>query len=221
MIDLRKVFRLNSLIFTILVVFLVSSACSNPSGSKPETYSLGDTGPGGGIIFYVHPDPDGFPVQGYSGSAGSFDGYTAYYLEAAPSDFSAKWGDSGTEITNGVSTSKVKPPSFASTIGNGRKDTKLIVQHMTGEGISDTAAQSANALQTGDKDDWFLPSLGELDLLYQNRAYVENLDMSTTIFYWSSVQCDMHIAWVQQFFNGNQEFATKNGTGTFRAIRAF
>ena len=46
------------------------------------TYGLGDTDPGGGIIFYV--SEEGFTAEGYSGSTGSFGTYTAHYLEAAP-----------------------------------------------------------------------------------------------------------------------------------------
>ena len=69
----------------------------NRDGCSGGLAAIGDTGPAGGIIFYVV--TSGFAVQGYEGASGSFEGYTAYYLEAAPADESnSQWGAHGTLI---------------------------------------------------------------------------------------------------------------------------
>jgi hypothetical protein len=51
-------------------------------------------------------------------------------------------------------------------VGSGRSNTALIVKQCG----SDTAAGAAAGYRGGGMDDWFLPSKGELDALYQQRT---------------------------------------------------
>ena len=206
----------NKLLLTIAIIALIgfSATACDPGGDDEVIYELGDTGPGGGIIFYR--DLSGFTVQGYSGGAGSFESYTARYLEAAPSNSgTAQWGASETLISN-VTTFTSTSHTDASTIGNGRKDTRIIVNALTSE--TDRAAQLAAAYQGGEKNDWFLPSLGELNLLYINRDYVGNLGTSV---YWSSSQYGSEFVWVRDFSGGPQDNGLKNESYYVRPIRAF
>ena len=188
--------------------------------------ALGDRGPGGGFIFYVA--PASFTVQEYSGGTGSFTSYQACYLEAAPTDSGiAQWGpwsqaDYDALVIAGLttwSTYDAKDAGLQGSIGSGRKDTKIIVNHL-GANESGRAAQLAAAYQGGGYNDWFLPSFGELNLLYENRAHVGNLMILYR--YWSSSQYDRRSAWYVVFgFDGYHHVAVKEATLYFHAIRAF
>jgi uncharacterized repeat protein (TIGR02543 family) len=163
--------------------------------------TIGDTGPGGGKIFYYN--PAGFTVQ----MADPAQNYTAHYLEAAPNDMATTltWGSSSYTSTN----------STAEGIGEGRKNTALIL-------ATDANAPAAKACADavyGGKTDWFLPSKDELNQLYVNRTSVGNMG---TVYYWSSSQFTIYLAWLQRFSDGNQN---NNGdefsTNSVRAVRAF
>ena len=171
-------------------------------------YSLGETGPGGGKIFYVF--AGGFTMTDNS--------QVCHYLEAAPSDQSTgtPWGGHGTTIT-GITTFTSKTDPNAIMIGNGRKDTQLIVDYLrdnTGE--TGRAAQLCKSYTGGGCTDWFLPSCGELYQLYSSS--VGNM---TTDWYWSSSQYDGNYAWYQRFNLGYQGNLSKNVALYVRAIRAF
>jgi len=67
-------------IFLLLAWMLILIACGGGAGSTATpVYNLGDTGPGGGKIFYVN--PSGFTLYRTATDA---TGITAHYLEAAP-----------------------------------------------------------------------------------------------------------------------------------------
>ncbi|MDR0584510.1 MAG: hypothetical protein LBG57_09210 [Treponema sp.] len=104
------------------------------------SYSVGDTGPGGGKIFYV--SPAGF----------TSNGVTCHYLEATVSDLGpAEWGANGTAI------------------GTGYTNTQTIITALSsGTPESGRAAQLAAAYNGGGFTDWFLPSQDELQELYQS-----------------------------------------------------
>jgi hypothetical protein len=112
------------------------------SSSAPVTYAIGDTGPAGGIVFYVY--------------AGGLHG-----LEAAPADQSmdALWGCYGTVIAGADGTA----------VGTGAQNTADILAGCPGSG---EAAEIADDYTLNGYDDWFLPSKDELNLLYQQKDVV-------------------------------------------------
>ena len=181
--------------------------------------SLGDIGPGGGIIFYV--DPSGFTVEGYTGETGSYPSYTAYYLEVAPVDSSAsaQWGYYNSELISGITTFTSNTSEDFNKIGNGRKDTLTIVAYLANTTETGRAAQLAAAEASGGKNDWFLPSCGELNLLYEQRN-LPGIGI-TSGRYWSSSQYDYIMARIQYFSDGIRFNDMKQGTNRVRAIRAF
>jgi hypothetical protein len=61
---------------------------SAPTSATAKVYSVGDVGPGGGIVFYVHP-------TGTFTSIGSDGGLNCKYLEAAPADLEAYVNNGG------------------------------------------------------------------------------------------------------------------------------
>ena len=186
----------------------------------PMTYNIGEVGPGGGIIFYVN--SSGFNVEGYSGAEGAFASYTAHYLEAAPSNSStsAQWGASGTLIP-GVTTFTSNTDPLANKIGNGRKDTLTIAAYLDANtDETGRAAQLAAAAAFNGQNDWFLPSSGELNLLYGQRN-LQDIGIVSDIF-WSSSQGNTgYEAWYQSFGNGTRGYTGKNYVNQTRAIRAF
>jgi len=129
-------------------------------------YHVGDTGPAGGIVFY-----DKGEIS---------DGWR--YLEAAPADLGMLiWGIKGANV---VTSAKV---------GEGKKNSQTITASLAG---TQYAAMTANIgapacidyLYRG-YEGWFMPSLGELRLLYKNLADKDLGGFSDT-WYWSSTQHD-------------------------------
>ena len=151
-------------VFVVLAMIfaMVFGACGEAGGEGefgPQddgvNYKVGDKGPGGGIIFYVHPDPAGFTVEGHESFGSS---YPARYLEAAPEDSGiAYWQNSDTVII-GVTTFTSSSHEDYNKIGNGRKDTLTIVEYLATVSDTGRAAQVAAASAFGGQDDWFLPS---------------------------------------------------------------
>jgi len=190
------------------------------------TVGIGDTGPAGGIIFYVV--DDGFTVQGYgsSGDNGYFAEYTAYYLEAAPANETSSIWQSASDntIIEGVTTFTSVGQNNTLTIGVGRKDTQTIVNSTAFAALTNTAAQRCANKTLNGFTDWFLPSLGELNEFYKlkGQAGVPQTGIPTTGWLWSSSQGNKDAAWLQDFVNGTQHFSNKiSSGGGVRAIRAF
>jgi hypothetical protein len=213
----------------------------------------GQRGPGGGIIFYHN--HKGFTVQGYGspGQPGYFATYTAYYLEVAPANerYGLEWGnfatpeDMGGGITVIDSNNKnelANPASPArNAIGNGRRDTQIIVAFHTRVGMrlkmpeQSYAAKVCADKRLGGFSDWFLPSLGELRLLYKARGQasgiLSNAPRDGKYKFWSSTSGDgSGGAWYQSFFEVGYDPApglnARNANATMerfytRAIRAF
>ncbi len=132
-------------------------------------YNIGDTGPGGGIIFYKS-------VYGFTFFTSSDDsiGVKAHYLEAAPTDMGAENGG----LSYHYQWPGKKSNRFTVTnifIGYGKKNTELI-----------EAGKHLN-LTINDKIDWFIPSYYECVELYNQQAIIGNLTGSE---YWTSSRYD-------------------------------
>jgi len=194
-------------------------------GQVIQLYNIGDTGPAGGIIFYY--DPKGFTVQGYGnpGDHGYFPTYTAYYLEVAPADEgNAQWGDSQTLIGEGITTGSLN--DLLTIIGNGRKDTIIIANHL--DGLNDPEETNRAAQLCVNKDlngyrDWFLPSISELNWLYLNSVSViaNGGNLTTSSEHWSSTQNDQTTAWCHLLTNSTSNVYKAATYVKTRAIRAF
>jgi len=190
------------------------------------TYKIGDTGPAGGIIFYVADGedsrPDGITIQGYgsSGDNGYFAEYTAYYFEAAPvNETNSQWGVWA--LIDGVtnfSTETEREAGLAASIGVGRKDTQTIVNSTAFAALTDTAAQRCASKSLNGFTDWFLPSLGELNEMYKAKGQI---GIPTTGYFWSSSQAHTDYAYRLYFNNGNQSFFNRPSSMLVRAVRAF
>ena len=75
--------------------------------------------------------------------------------------------------------------------------------------------------------DWFLPSKDELNQMYEHKAAINttasaNSGSNFSInYYWSSTEYNSNIAWLQYFFNADQNLGGKDYTINVRTVRAF
>jgi len=167
---------------------------------------VGDTGPGGGTIFYV----DLTRVDGSqyfeAACAGWSDG-TCGGDDDDWNDPTAQWGCYGTSISGAHGTA----------IGTGEQNTTDIV---TGCATAGIAARLANDLVLGGESDWFLPSKDELNLMYEN-LHQAGIGGFGSDYYWSSSESNSYFAWGQYFGSGGQNSYDKNYLNRVRAVRSF
>ena len=233
------------------------SGSSSGGGGTPTvtcatggTCIVGDRGPGGGIVYYV--DNVGF-------SCGPTLAATCKHLEVAP----IGWTGVGTEFyfpywpylvwATGTGsptpsgnvilditdiTNDASPYNNASGIGLGYKNSVAIV---TQGNDTTTAAGAARAYAGGSKNDWYLPTAAELNLLCQwNHNVTQNVSTlciasGATLntgtgatgsglggdSYWSSSETGSGNAWLQDFYGGAQDSRGKSRDNVVRPIRAF
>jgi len=201
----------------------VCTRCSEIGETRDA--QIGDTVPGGGIIFYIadgeEERPLGFTV---TSTTSAFETYTAYYLEAALEN---AVGGTGTQTMMRWSTQDGQPyPNVTGTlltIGSGRNNTALIIETEKTVHPANTyiyAALACDNYSTESADDWFLPSKDELHELYRQKSY---FGLSTGWF-WSSSQAESNFAWDRSFLYGAESYlgAYKNVNSTnVRAIWAW
>ena len=223
---------------------------TNATGSATRTftltvssvvYTVGQAGPGGGIIYFVSNE---------SFTCGPTLASSCNYLEVAPSGWNGgsdpdrswdvpeqRWNDV-TSITNDA-----VPYNNLLGVGLGYKNSLAIVAQ-NGAGTT-YAAGLARAYAGGSKSDWYLPTAAELNLLCQ---WVRGVAQSVTTgcsggfhyqnntanliaagiqnnYYWSSSEKNATYAWYQDLYyylNAPQEtFFAKSYAGSVRPVRAF
>lgn len=102
-------------------------------------------------------------------------------------------------------------------IGTGKGNTLDIVNGCPG---METAARLCYDLEINGYNDWFLPSINELALIFNN-LHQKGLGGFKDTFYWSSTQ-DKYGAWVMSFRYGSKSNHRRDEKAIFtRAIRAF
>jgi hypothetical protein len=200
---------------------------TNAVGSASQTftltvsavvYTVGDTGPGGGKIFYVAATPF---------ACGPTGELMCTYLEAAPSVWNTGSEPTRTWAQVNLQGLVVSPETATATaIGWGYRNTRAIVL----QGNTNTAASAAALADSYNVtvsnvlyDDWFLPSKDELNALYLQRALVGGFVESNNDYWSSSENTELSPprAWYQVFSDGYQDRAGKYATAYVRPIRAF
>jgi hypothetical protein len=120
---------------------------------------------------------------------------------------SAYWGCSGTLIG-----------ANDTLIGKGQLNTNLIISSCTENNI---AAKICNDLVLNGYDDWFLPSLGEIGLMYPNRSELNLESTNPMTVYCSSSEYNSYRAWAFSFYYGGGSSWQKDAPSRIRAIRSF
>ncbi len=185
----------------------VTSTYTTTTCEYGGTCTIGDIAPGGGYVFYVSPTVINVATGISTGGI---------YLATAPQTWSgtaadptARWGCNTTNIS-GTSTA----------VGSGAENTRLINAGCATAGIASRLAADSSAEGF---TDWFVPSIGELNLIRSNLKVnsLSNLDGTD---YWSSSQDATNpggSAQYQWFTGGSFGPTDKNNTLSVRAVRAF
>ena len=195
-----------------LAIGVIASACGSSSSSRQRnatvatcaqggTCVIGDTGPGGGIVFYVSTTLIN-AVPGVSSGG--------YYLEVAPVPRNAT---SWCEVPQ-VGYWSMPNLETPYEIGYGASNSLKMKNACSGG-----AANSALDLNLGGKDDWFLPSPREAD------AFLSQWPLNSGDQFWSSSQLNQDSGWLFGYrsypqigyWNPNK----KNSTYRWYAARAF
>jgi hypothetical protein len=151
----------------------------------------------------------------------TYQGGIIFYLDgngggliSTPTDLTAEWGCFGTAISGADGTA----------IGTGNQNTIDILNGCT---TPNTAADICDTLTLGGYNDWFLPSIDELNEMYLNIGQgnalgLGNLGGFLDWGYWSSSEYNNDNGWGFWFFvTGGQGLYNKGAANKFRAIRAF
>ena len=169
------------------------------------TCVVGNTGPGGGIVFYVQTATAAAPWR---------------YMEAAPNTWSGGNADgesawcnvTNNEVPN-LLTGTTAAVTTATAIGAGFNNTQKMLR-----GCTFGAANAAASYNGGGKSDWFLPSKDELNQLYLVKTTVGGFGTQ----YWSSSEVDASIAWQQSIETGDWFNSTGKANDRYvRPVRAF
>ena len=102
------------------------------------------------------------------------------------------------------------------SVGSGQTNSDAIIKQC---GLVGAAGLCAN-YKFGKYDDWFLPSVDELALIYKNLKETDKEKFSTG-FYWSSSQLSEAKAYRYGFMGGNLGDADKSLSHFVRAVRRF
>lgn len=220
--------------FAVLSISLsmapIAPSSAAPSCAEGGECVIGDTGPGGGKVFFVK--STGSFTKSRTVTSGSCPGpmcssrtYTVSltsaehaalsfdYLEVAPSQSSSLSFGSNGLITGGTST----------LIGTGASNTSKIISTLSSDTSSNNAAYFADAYSNNSKNDWFLPSYDELLLIMILSLESDSSGPSVGSFpdgLWSSTTNDITSA---RYSARNQLSGdvTKGASAKARAIRSF
>jgi hypothetical protein len=180
-------------------------AATTTTTAAVTSYSVGDTGPGGGKIFY----------KDLTRALGS------QYFEAACvgwSDGTCGGSDSRDPEVEWGCYETLLDGAMGTAIGTGKQNTADILAGCVATGI---AARLADNLVLGGKTDWYLPAKDELNQMNIQKATIGGF---TDDYWWSSSQIYATKAW-QQYFDGmNAQTADdkNNNSGYYlRPIRSF
>jgi len=205
---------------------------TNASGSATQTftltviavvYTVGQTGPGGGKIFYVAPTPF---------ACGPTRIANCTYLEVTPNNWylgssgglTRRWAENA-YITTRVNNSTPPETATASAIGWGYRNTRAIInQGNSNSDLSAAALADSHTVTVSGivYDDWFLPSQDELKKLYDSLFTSGDYGDSASNAYWSSTEWSAGEGWSEIFASAyNNARYSKNQLAIVRPIRAF
>ena len=181
-----------------------SSWATLGSATSPS-YSIGDF-VNGGVVFHIfESDEPGFV-------SGEIHGLVVAMSDVATS---FQWGCYGTDLPNVPNVTSNPPVGQGAEIGDGISNTNAILLDCPGA----PAALAARSLG----EDWFLPSINELKKIYDNKTTLGGVSgfIALSNYYWTSTEGDASYAWLQNFYDGNQNATSKDSTPIVRAVRAF
>jgi len=165
----------------------------------------------GGIIFYLDP----------LDILSDVDGMVAYPFDIDYNEeVKLEWGCN--LFYNPITPATDNPPSgTTANIGAGSSNTMLLIMDACIVG-ADKAANTTSAFNGGNYDDWYLPSILELNAMYENigppAGNGGNFELEN---YWSSTPADNFETWKIDFSTGQLRGALRNNEYRVRPVRSF
>ena len=190
----------------IMAILMIFAAFAVIACGKLDTtiYAIGDTGPGGGTVFYLK-DANGL-----------------HGLEAAPSGWIVVPPDPASAWSN-INSIAIGVTAQGTAIGTGLANSNAIVAQ-AGATTTMYAAKLCLDYSVGEGsylyNDWFLPSKDELAQLYLRRDAKRSGGFAEE-GYWSSSEYGQWDAWSQYFDDGRQTGTYKSSGRLVRPVRAF
>jgi len=160
-----------------------------------------------------------------------YDGGIIFYLDAtnqhglmcAKNDQGlSAWDPFPFDVNNSQNYSPQFTGAISTSMGTGFANTTMITG-IIGTGF-DAAGLCTLYRDEKNHDDWYLPSKGELNAIYENLVVPGIITPSSlnSSYYWSSSEIDNKDVWSQRFDDGQPvNFAWKNNIMNVRAVRAF
>ena len=182
--------------------------CDGPDAGTVanEKCKIGMTGPGGGLIFFVD----------YNDQYPSFcSPHNCNYLEAAPEESQNPflWSNDTNSDVAGAS-------GFASLqVGRGQANTRAIADASTSGAAFFADNYSSPPFNGVVISDWFLGSVGEMKLWFDNSRFYLGSDQEGE--YWTSSSFDGGYAYIFQFPSSGYAFSLKINSNFVRPVRAF
>ena len=233
---------MKKIVFILLVIAVLVSVLSVSCKKKYDGFKIGDTGPAGGIVFYDKGEYSGgwryleaAPADlRVVGGAPTVDRKAVGYDKADLGFIFGLYRKSGNEnsflYVNGK-TSYSEKDCTGTAVGTGKKNTELLVKAMGKSAYTDSiradttsvyAAKLCSDLVFNGFDDWFLPSMDELNLMYTNLEKAGRGGFASD-YYWSSSEgnYDARGAWVQSFSSVLQINDIRYRSYRVRPVRAF
>lgn len=212
---------MKKIILLIATTFLMS--CHRDDCNQSTNHQIGDYYQGGVIIYLFQPGESGYISGQQHGIISStvdqtFNSISTYYP-----------GETGCMWQPGIYSSTAQTTYFnltnatATAIGNGGKNTNLILSTAQQTGLPFPAATLARNYNGGGFTDWSLPCKDELQKQYEKRNLIGGFSNG---WYWSSTEKNIYYAEALNFATGNFDNigGYKGPGGTpykVRAIRYF
>lgn len=201
------IFNRSTIILLSLLLTLTGCSSDNNDGfiEIDPIYQIGDIGLGGGPVFYVNKN---YQADGWR------------YMEASPADVTRSI------VWSNIVANTVGPTGTA--IGSGKANTAAIIAQTDGATVvTDGAALLCSDLTAGGFDDWFLPSIGEANQMYELWFQESG---ATQPVYWSSSELTDTTVWItscitcmspQPNISFDQYIYDKAGNNSVRCVRQF
>lgn len=198
----------------IFLLFFALSAMACMAEEFCPKYKIGDTGEGGGYVFFVSEEP--FDV--FDGKGGV---EKCHYFEMSKEELGVMR----------LCTCDKKPyckPFTNMGLGYGKSNTYKIISANHSGGALSTKNSAAYACyeyktSTTNRGDWFLPSFEELGLMYSNLSSIIKKNMTNDSWHWSSsryLAYNSHF-WCVKFSDGSGDYSGRLLKYCVRAVRAF